>query len=123
MPTLGCLTLTAVAALILVLYEPRRVDPLIELRFFASAPFCGAVLVAICAFGAYSGVLFLNTLYLQSVRGLTPLQAGLCTLPLALMMATFLAGVRPSGCEDTARGRRWCVRESWCAPQESAVVG
>jgi len=89
MPTLGCLTLTAVAALILVLYEPRRVDPLIELRFFASAPFCGAVLVAICAFGAYSGVLFLNTLYLQSVRGLTPLQAGLCTLPLALMMATF----------------------------------
>jgi EmrB/QacA subfamily drug resistance transporter len=89
MPTLGCLTLTAVAALILVLYEPRRVHPLIELRFFASAPFCGAVLVAICAFGAYSGVLFLNTLYLQSVRGLTPLQAGFCTLPLALMMATF----------------------------------
>jgi Na+/melibiose symporter-like transporter len=47
------------------------------------------VLVAICAFGAYSGVLFLNTLYLQSVRGLTPLQAGFCTLPLALAMATF----------------------------------
>ncbi|MET0473761.1 MAG: MFS transporter [Mycobacterium sp.] len=86
-PTLGCLALTLVAAVVLVSYEPRRVDPLIELRFFASAPFCGAVLVAICAFGASSGVLFLNTLYLQAVRGLSPLQAGLYTLPLAMMMA------------------------------------
>jgi EmrB/QacA subfamily drug resistance transporter len=88
-PTLGCLAVTLVTAVVLVSYEPRRVDPLIELRFFASAPFCGAVLVAICAFGAYSGVLFLNTLYLQAVRGLSPLQAGVCTLPLALMMAIF----------------------------------
>jgi EmrB/QacA subfamily drug resistance transporter len=88
-PTLSCLALAMTAAAVLIGYESRRADPLIELRFFRSAPFCGAVLVAICAFGAYSGVLFLNTLYLQTVRGLTPLQAGLCTLPLAVMAALF----------------------------------
>jgi MFS family permease len=70
-------------------YEPRRVDPLLELRFFRSAPFSGATVIAISAFGAFSGFLFLNTLYLQDVRGLPALQAGLCTLPLAVMTLIF----------------------------------
>ncbi|MCW2522065.1 MAG: putative efflux rane protein [Frankiales bacterium] len=69
----------------LLLYEPRRLDPLIDLRFFRSAPFSGATVIAICAFSAFSGFLFLNTLYLQDVRHLSALQAGLFTLPLAAM--------------------------------------
>ena len=61
----------ALAALIgLLVYEPRRPDPLIELRFFRSVPFTGATVIAICAFGSFSGFLFLNTLYLQDVRGM-----------------------------------------------------
>ena len=76
----------AVAALIGVLvYEPRRRDPLLDLRFFRSLPFSGATVIAICAFAAYAGFLYLNTLYLQEVRGLRPLIAGLCTLPIAAM--------------------------------------
>ena len=67
-----------------MLYEPRRKDPLIELRFFRSAPFSGATLIAISAFAAFSGFLFVNTLYLQDVRGYSPLDAGLCTLPMAV---------------------------------------
>jgi EmrB/QacA subfamily drug resistance transporter len=73
----------------LLYYEPRRLDPLIELRFFRSVPFAGATVIAICAFGAFSGFLFLNTLYLQDVRGLSALQAGLATLPMALMTLVF----------------------------------
>ena len=87
--TLGLLALVLVAIGTLLAYEPRRVDPLLELRFFRSAPFSGATLIAICAFGAFSGFLFLNTLYLQDVRGLSALQAGLCTLPLAVMTLIF----------------------------------
>lgn len=87
--TLTLVGLAVAATVVLVSYEPRRTDPLIEMRFFRSVPFSGAIVIAICAFGAYAGVLFLNTLYLQEVRGFTPLQAGLCTLPLALMMALF----------------------------------
>ena len=74
----------AVGALIgLIVYEPRRREPLIDLRFFHSIPFAGATAIAVAAFAAFGGFLFLNTLYLQGVRGLSPLDAGLATLPLA----------------------------------------
>ncbi|MGX5182454.1 MFS transporter [Streptomyces avermitilis] len=77
---------TALAALIALLwYEPRRAEPLIDLRFFRSVPFSGATVVAISAFAALSGFLFLSTLYLQNVRGLSALHAGLWMLPMAVM--------------------------------------
>jgi EmrB/QacA subfamily drug resistance transporter len=82
------LVLVAIAALTaLLVYEPRRTDPLIELRFFRSLPFTGATVIAVCAFGAFSGFLFLYTLYLQDVRGLGALKAGLFLLPLAAVVA------------------------------------
>jgi EmrB/QacA subfamily drug resistance transporter len=80
--------LFAAAALLVALligWELRRHDPLIEVRFFRSAPFAGATAIAIAAFAAMGGFLFLNTLYLQDGRGLTPLEAGLWTLPMAAM--------------------------------------
>jgi EmrB/QacA subfamily drug resistance transporter len=78
----------AVAALVgLVLVERRREEPLIDLRFFGSAPFSGAVALAICAFAALGGFLLINTLYLQDVRGLSPLLAGIYLLPMAAMVA------------------------------------
>jgi hypothetical protein len=61
----------------LVLYELRRREPLLEVRFFTSAPFAGASAIAVCLFAATGGFLFMNTLYLQDVRGLSPLHAGL----------------------------------------------
>jgi EmrB/QacA subfamily drug resistance transporter len=67
----------------LIAYELHREEPLIEVRFFRSAPFSGASAIAVCTFAALGGFLFLNTLYLQDVRGLSPLDAGLYTLPLA----------------------------------------
>lgn len=74
----------AVASLVGLLgYEPRRADPLIDLRFFRSAPFSGATVIAISAFAALGGFLFLSTLYLQNVRGLDALHAGLWMLPMA----------------------------------------
>ena len=85
-PLTVALGLTAGVSLVtLVRYELRRVDPLIEPRFFASRPFSAAAVIAVAAFAAFGGFLFLNTLYLQDVRGLSPLSAGLCTLPLAAM--------------------------------------
>ncbi|MDG9690806.1 MFS transporter [Streptomyces sp. DH17] len=72
----------------LLLYEPRRAEPLIDLRFFRSAPFSGATVIAVSAFAALGGFLFLSTLYLQNVRGLSALHAGLWMLPMAV--PTFL---------------------------------
>ncbi|PRX20726.1 EmrB/QacA subfamily drug resistance transporter [Actinoplanes italicus] len=82
---IGCFALAAAALAGLLRWEPRRDEPLIELRFFRSAPFSGATLIAVCAFASLGGFLFLNTLYLQEVRGLSALQAGLYTLPMAAM--------------------------------------
>jgi EmrB/QacA subfamily drug resistance transporter len=70
----------------LVRYELRRSEPLIQVRFFRSAPFSGATAIAVAMFAALGGFLFLNTLYLQDVRGLSPLSAGLYTLPMAGLM-------------------------------------
>jgi EmrB/QacA subfamily drug resistance transporter len=78
------LTLAACAAL--VPYELRRREPLLELRFFRSAPFSGASAIAVCAFAALGGFLFLNTLYLQDARGLSALDAGLYLLPMAALV-------------------------------------
>ncbi|MFD3482532.1 MFS transporter [Streptomyces sp. NPDC058665] len=69
----------------LLLYEPRRAEPLIDLRFFRSAPFSGATVIAVCAFSALGGFLFMNTLYLQNVRDLSALDAGLHILPIAAL--------------------------------------
>jgi EmrB/QacA subfamily drug resistance transporter len=78
---------SAAAALIgLLAYEPRREDPLVDLRFFRSVPFSSAIAISVAAFAMFGGFLFLNTLYLQDVRGLSPVQAGLATVPMALMM-------------------------------------
>ncbi|MFE7836386.1 MFS transporter [Streptomyces sp. NPDC057474] len=76
----------ALASLLgLLWYEPRRDEPLIDLRFFRSAPFSGATVIAVSAFAALAGFLFLSTLYLQNVRGLDALHAGLWMLPMAIL--------------------------------------
>src|SRR5271166_12296 len=102
--TIALFALAGGAVAGLLAYEPRREDPLLELRFFRSAPFSGATLIAVSAFAAFSGFLFLNTLYLQDVRGYSPLDAGLCTLPMALA-ALICSPI--SGRVVGARGPRW----------------
>lgn len=86
---IGCFVVAAAATAGLASYERRRVDPLIDTRFFRSAPFSGATVIAVSAFAALGGFLFLNTLYLQNERGLSALDAGLYMLPMALMCMVF----------------------------------
>ncbi|MFG1906903.1 DHA2 family efflux MFS transporter permease subunit [Kribbella sp. NPDC048928] len=86
---IGCFVVFVAALVSLVYYERRREEPLLDPRFFRSAPFSGATLIAVCGFSALSAFLFLNSLYLQSVRGFTALHAGLLTLPMAAMTVVF----------------------------------
>jgi EmrB/QacA subfamily drug resistance transporter len=79
----------AVSLVSLVRYERRRVEPLIDVRFFRSVPFTAATLTAVASFATLGGFLFINTLYLQEVRGLSAAQAGLRTLPMAVMTMVF----------------------------------
>ena len=86
---LGCFAGAAICGALLVYFEVRHPEPLIDLRFFRSPPFSGAAVVSICAFLSLGGFLFLNTLYLQDVRGYSPLHAGVALLPMAALMMIF----------------------------------
>ena len=96
-PSHGWLSGSSIAAflvagaslIVLLIVEPRRRDPLIDVRFFRSIPFAAATVIAVAAFAALGGFLFLNTLYLQDVRGLSALHAGIDTLPMAVMTMLF----------------------------------
>jgi hypothetical protein len=83
---LGLLVAAVLSALGLLAYEPRRADPLLELRLFRSVPFSAAIAMALCGLCAFGGFLFVTTLYLQDVRGLSALAAGLCLLPVGVMI-------------------------------------
>ena len=83
----GFFALAIAALAVLLAYEPRRAEPIVDFRFFRSVPFAGANLSAVCAIAAMAGFLFLSTLYLQDVRGLSALQAGLAILPMPVVMA------------------------------------
>jgi len=74
--------LTALALVAILL-----VEPLTELRFFRSPSFSGANGISLLMTASLGGLLFLSTLYLQDVRGFTPLQAGLTIIPLAATQA------------------------------------
>ena len=100
-------------------YELRRREPLIEIRFFRSAPFSGASTIAVCAFAAQGGFLFLNTLYLQGVRHLSPFHAGLYILPMASMV---LVCAPISGRIVSSHGARWPLVISGVALLVSSVM-
>ncbi len=86
---LACFAGAAAALVGLISWESRHPEPLIDLRFFRSPPFSGAAVVSVCAFLSMGGFLFLNTLYLQEVRGYSPLHAGVALLPAAGLMMIF----------------------------------
>ncbi|WP_090803179.1 MFS transporter [Asanoa ishikariensis] len=74
---------------VLVWWEMRRREPLIDLRFFRSPPFSGATAIALLAYTAQGGFLLLNTFYLQDVLAFSPVEAGLAILPMAALLAVF----------------------------------
>jgi len=84
---IGCFAVAAVAGTAFARYETRREDSLLDVRFFRSIPFSGATMIAVSAFAGLAGFLLLSTIYLQDVRGLPAVRAGLYMLPMAAMTA------------------------------------
>ena len=69
--------------------QGRLADPLIDLRLFRVPAFSAALVTNACALLVAFGGFFLIAQYLQLVLGLSPLEAGLWTLPSS---AGFIAG-------------------------------
>ncbi|GAA2211714.1 MFS transporter [Nonomuraea monospora] len=97
-------TLGALAAGVLVLvvfgwYETRLAHPLLPMRLFRSPALTIGAIVTAVNFFVLLGVVFFLMLYLQNVRGFTPVESGVRTLPLSL--ATVVAS--PLGAAVTGR--------------------
>ncbi len=90
--TLFGLSVALLAAFVSV--EAHQPEPLVDLSFFRSPPFTGSSVIAIVGFVTFVGFIFLNTLYLQEVRGYSALRAGLASLPAtaAIIFASPVAG-------------------------------
>jgi EmrB/QacA subfamily drug resistance transporter len=83
---LGLLAVAVLGALAVLAYEPRRADPLLDLRLFRSVPFSAAILTALFALCGFGAFLFVTPQYLQDVRGMSALAAGLCLLPVGVLI-------------------------------------
>ncbi|HET8672884.1 MAG TPA: MFS transporter [Thermoleophilaceae bacterium] len=85
-PIVSLFGLSAAALLAFLAVEQRRREPLLDLSAFRNPVFAGASALALIAYLAVGGFIFLNTLYLQQVRGYSPLIAGLLLAPATVGM-------------------------------------
>src|SRR5262249_32065553 len=80
---LGPLVGSLVVLALFVWHEARTDQPAFDVRLFRDPRLSASVGAIGLVFFALAGAFFFVTFYLQSVRGYTPLEAGLRTLPLA----------------------------------------
>lgn len=74
-----------------VIQQRRSPHALIPLELFANRIFTAANLTTFAVYGALSGALFLLVLQLQYVSGYSPLESGIATLPITIVMLLFSA--------------------------------
>jgi EmrB/QacA subfamily drug resistance transporter len=72
-----------------VVWERNTDHPALDVKLFKNRPFSAAVISVALSFFALMGGLFFLSFYLQSVRGYTPLHAGLWMLPFAFAQVIF----------------------------------
>jgi EmrB/QacA subfamily drug resistance transporter len=83
---LGLFALAVVALTVFALLEMHQRIPMLDLSLFKSGTFAGANLVAILVTLAMFGIFFFFPIYLQSLRGWSPVQTGAALLPWTLMV-------------------------------------
>ncbi|MBA2811761.1 MFS transporter [Streptomyces sp. KM273126] len=79
---------------VFVLFEKRSDHPSIDVTYFKNKVFSAAIAAIALVFFALMGVTFFSVFYTQSVRGYSPLHAGLLLLPLAVAQMVFAPRAR-----------------------------
>jgi EmrB/QacA subfamily drug resistance transporter len=80
------MALAVVLLALFVRFELRVKNPLMEIRFFRIPAFSTGVISIAIGFFALYGLLYVLTLYLQSVLAYSPMKAGLALVPFALVL-------------------------------------
>jgi EmrB/QacA subfamily drug resistance transporter len=91
---LALLAVAAVALAGFAIAERRVLEPMVDFGFFRSKSFLGANLVAFIVSFAMLAMFFFLALYMQNIKGYSPLQAGVRFLPstLVIIVAGPIAG-------------------------------
>ncbi|MEV5355987.1 MFS transporter [Streptomyces sp. NPDC052693] len=97
--TLGAIVAGVVVLALFGRYETRVAHPLLPMRLFRDPALTIGTVVTALNFFILLGVIFFVMLYLQNVRGFTPVESGVRTLPLSL--ASMVAS--PLGAKLTER--------------------
>lgn len=85
-------SLAGVALLVAFVIQQRRSPhALVPLKLFANRTFTAANLSTFSVYGSLSGAMFLLVLQLQYVSGYSPLESGVATLPITIVMLLFSA--------------------------------
>jgi EmrB/QacA subfamily drug resistance transporter len=82
--TLGAIAAGVAVLVLFGLYETRVASPLLPMRLFRNRALTIGTVVTALNFFVLLGVIFFVMIYLQNVRGFTPVEAGVRTLPLSL---------------------------------------
>ena len=83
---LALLALAAAGLAAFAIAEVRVREPMVDFRFFRSRSFFGANLVAFIVSFAMLAMFFFLALYMQNIKGYTPLEAGVRFLPSTLVV-------------------------------------
>ncbi|SDC65264.1 MFS transporter [Streptomyces prasinopilosus] len=97
--TLGSLALGLALLVVFGLYETRQEHPLLPMRLFRNRSLTTGAVMTLLNFFVMLGGIFFIMLYLQNVRGYTPVEAGVSTLPMSI--ASLFAS--PLGSQLTSR--------------------
>src|ERR671937_1282920 len=93
--TLGSFALTVAILGAFVLRELRVDAPLVRLGILRSESLVRANLGAMTLFGGWVGFQFIATLYMQQLRGWSPIETGLAIFPGGLLVAVFSPRIAP----------------------------
>jgi EmrB/QacA subfamily drug resistance transporter len=85
-PILVQFLIAALAGAGFVWWEIRTARPMLDLKLFANLPFSAASLVAFIMGAGLFGSTYLVPLFVQTIQGMTPTQAGLLLMPSGLIL-------------------------------------
>jgi EmrB/QacA subfamily drug resistance transporter len=93
--TLGSFAATAAILATFVAIERRRAVPLVRLGILRSGRLVQANLAAMMLIGGWFGFQFIATLYMQQLRGWSPLETGLAIFPGGLLVTLLAPRIAP----------------------------
>jgi EmrB/QacA subfamily drug resistance transporter len=95
--TIGCLVVSVIGVFAFVAVEKRVAVPLVDLQLLRNRVLVGATLAILIVAGAINALMYVLSLFFQDPAGfgLSPLEAGLATLPAAAAMILITPFITP----------------------------